>query len=782
MSAISCPLSGVCDAVGSYTDGAGHQAGLLVVVNYARLVFAPSSIPAPADAGPDPAVSFSAIRCDPLPSPPLTGPWLACDATGSYQTSSGATRAFVSTYDGTTWTVAPAPLPVDAAPTGDSLTSLSCVQSGGCTAAGSYGTNDGHSRALLETLASGIWSAGTAPLPASASAAAQLVNLGSLACPASGACTAVGTYTDQGLTRGVLFDQSGSSWSASVAPLPSDAAPGGPVRLSQVACPAAGSCTAVGTYPQVGATTAGFIIHLTGGVWTPSTAGRWPGDGPSSSYGLSTISCPAVTWCTAGGGYVNGPGLAEQIEYGATADSLSLTVPASPWTAATPETLSASVQPVPAGGSVAFYNDTLQVCSAPVDPTTGLATCSYTPAVHTDPGAPLQLYASYGGDATAAPVGAAGPVAQSVALAPTALTITTTINPVAAGGAVSYGATLSPFPLAPSRDPTVGFTDNGVAIPGCTALDVGAGGTVPCGVTAPSTGGSHVISAAYAGDATYAPASGSLAQTVLPPPVYCPVGTTHHAAGSPWAVAAMTADVAGTSCAGYWVATRSGGVTAIGEAPWLGDVSSIALNAPVVAIASTPDHRGYYLLGADGGVFAFGDAVFYGSTGGLHLNKPVVAMAVTPSGRGYWLTASDGGVFGFGDATFHGSTGGLRLNQPIVGMTADPQTGGYWLVAADGGMFDFGAPFFGSTGNLRLNQPVVGMAASPDGGGYILVARDGGVFGFGDSPFYGSLPALGVANPDVTTVAESSDGGGYYLINSLGTIWAFGDAPALGSA
>ena len=59
----------------------------------------------------------------------------------------------------------------------------------------------------------------------------------------------------------------------------------------------------------------------------------------------------------------------------------------------------------------------------------------------------------------------------------------------------------------------------------------------------------------------------------------------------------------------------------------------------------------------DGGIFTFGDAAFYGSAGGLALDAPIVGMAATPDGGGYWLVASDGGVFTYGDAGFEGSAG-----------------------------------------------------------------------------------------------------------------------------
>jgi hypothetical protein len=188
---------------------------------------------------------------------------------------------------------------------------------------------------------------------------------------------------------------------------------------------------------------------------------------------------------------------------------------------------------------------------------------------------------------------------------------------------------------------------------------------------------------------------------------------------------------------GFWSVTAGGKVTA-GGAPFFGDASSFALNAPIIDIAATPSGNGYWLLGSDGGIFSFGDAAFHGSTGGRRLNQPVVAMAATPSGNGYWLLASDGGIFSFGDAAFRGSTGNLDLNRPIVSMAATTTGRGYWLAASDGGIFSFGdAAFRGSTAGFALAHPIAGMARTGDGRGYWLVESDGvTVHPFGDAqPF-----------------------------------------------
>ena len=123
--------------------------------------------------------------------------------------------------------------------------------------------------------------------------------------------------------------------------------------------------------------------------------------------------------------------------------------------------------------------------------------------------------------------------------------------------------------------------------------------------------------------------------------------------------------------------------------------------------------------------------------GGQHLNAPIVAIAVTPDGRGYWEVASDGGIFNFGDAGYYGSMGGKPLNKPIVGIAAATDGAGYYEVATDGGVFNFGsAGFFGSAGNLHLNAPVVGIATAPDNHGYWTFATDGGVFNYGTGSLF----------------------------------------------
>ena len=232
---------------------------------------------------------------------------------------------------------------------------------------------------------------------------------------------------------------------------------------------------------------------------------------------------------------------------------------------------------------------------------------------------------------------------------------------------------------------------------------------------------------------------------------------------------------------GYWEVASDGGIFSFGDAGFYGSMGGKALNAPVVGITATPDGKGYWEVASDGGIFSFGDAGFYGSMGGKALNAPVVGITATPDGKGYWEVASDGGIFSFGDAGFYGSMGGKALNAPVVGFTATPDGKGYWEVASDGGIFSFGdAGFYGSMGGKALNAPVVGITATPDGKGYWEVASDGGIFSFGDAGFYGSMGGKAL-NAPVVGITATPDGKGYWEVASDGGIFSFGDAGFYGS-
>lgn len=796
-SSVSCPVSGWCVGVGSYTDTAAQQEGFLETLSNSVSAV---SLPLFDLGGPNPsaanAINLNRVTC------PSQG-W--CFAVGSYVDSAGNQQGVIATLSGGTWTAVPAPLgglnPASASNPGASLNDIGCSPPGPaaeyCIAVGTYRDVSGGQDGLIETLDNNTWNPLAAPVNGlnPASSTTPSVALGSVSCPGTGTCTAVGSYYDTSGYQQGLIVLMGTAISAMTLPTadlnPSPyfqtGAPG--LRLQKIVCPTTGMCAAVGAYQTASGAGDGLVATWsTGNPWTATTA-PIPTSEATFFYDLS---CPTAGWCVAVGRYSPSTNV-PPVEL--------ITLSDGTWTGSTPPNVDTgtddwsmllqSISCTQIGSCVAvgsthstdglidtLNNGTWSASSAPLgglSPPSGTGsnesaflTTVTCPTV--DACVALGQYADTSSDRQ-------GLIQEQHPQTATSTTVTSSANPIWAGSSATLTAAVTPSP----DGGTVTFYDGSEAVTGCSglALDL-ATSSATCTVTESAAGG-HPITADYSGTAMYGYSTGSMTETVQTPPP-CPTGVTHLATGEPWAIASMNSTIDNRLCAGYWVATRTGGVTAIGAAPWLGDMSGRVLNAAVIGIAATPSGDGYYLLGADGGVFTFGHAVFRGSTGSMHLNAPVVAMAGTPDGSRYWLAAADGGVFTFGNATFYGSMGGHHLNQPVVGMSADAQTGGYWLVASDGGVFAFDTPFYGSMGGQHLNQPVVGMTPQPNGNGYRLVAHDGGVFDFGEAAFYGSLPGEGVQNPQVTTMAASVDGNGYYLINGSGTIWNFGDAPYLGNA
>jgi hypothetical protein len=395
--------------------------------------------------------------------------------------------------------------------------------------------------------------------------------------------------------------------------------------------------------------------------------------------------------------------------------------------------------------------------------------------------------------------------------AATTTSVVSSLNPSAAGGAVTFTVTVAPAP----DGGTVSVSSDGSPI--CTVAVIAGVATCP---TSFSTANSYSIVATYNGDPDFDPSTSSppLSQvvqsapptatttsvrsslnpsvaggavtftvTVAPEPNGGTVSVTRDGLSIPGCSGRVLAGGKGTCTASFAAGSYSIAAAYTGD----GDFRASTARPVVQSVLPGPvppapvSAQGYWMVASDGGVFAgdapFGNAHFYGSTGNVHLNAPVVGMAATPDGHGYWLVASDGGIFSFGNAHFYGSTGNIHLNAPVVGMAATPDGHGYWMVASDGGIFSFGdAHFYGSTGNVHLNKPVIGMAADPNGDGYWLDASDGGVFSFGDAKFHGSTGNVHL-NAPIVGMAATPDGNGYWMVASDGGIFSFGNARFYGS-
>jgi hypothetical protein len=180
-----------------------------------------------------------------------------------------------------------------------------------CVAFGSYTDKSGDQEGLLDTeTGGGAWTSQEAPLPGPAASNPD-VKLLAAACQSAASCTAVGYYTGANGNGGsLLVDGLGLHWAAGEKSLPST--PDGGSSLNAIACPASGSCTAIGVEGN------GSVIQTgSGSNWTTPV----PDPEPTGVTGVAVthpwdVACGATTTLdcvvasTWGGGSTTGQFLA----------------------------------------------------------------------------------------------------------------------------------------------------------------------------------------------------------------------------------------------------------------------------------------------------------------------------------------------------------------------------------------------------------------------------------------------------------------------------------------
>jgi hypothetical protein len=233
----------------------------------------------------------------------------SCVSVGSYIDSANDIHGLIETLSKGSWSATTAPTaglnPAPSASPGG-LQALSCPVTSWCVAVGSYNDQAGNNDGQIDTLANGSWTAQTAPVISGAT----VMRLFDVACPAKGSCVAVGDYEDtSGDWHALTETLADGTWTAATLP-PGGLSPavGTLVVLDAVSCPAAGSCVAVGTYEDTAKARLGVLATLAGGTWTALTApeaGLSPPPAANPLTELFGVSCPKLGMCAAIGDYVN---------------------------------------------------------------------------------------------------------------------------------------------------------------------------------------------------------------------------------------------------------------------------------------------------------------------------------------------------------------------------------------------------------------------------------------------------------------------------------------------
>jgi serine/threonine protein kinase len=290
---VACAPAGNCMTVGQWLNpSTGYYTGM--VDTLANGTWTPSRLSLPANLGPDQEMELHAVAC------PAVG---NCVVVGSNYPSAGNNGwGLIQTLADGTWTAIEAPLPADAAQgdkAGGNLYGVTCTAPGACVAVGFYTQADGASQGLIETLRNGTWTPITAPPLTGEPGQVWLV---AVSCATTTSCAAVGYITGR---DGLIETLANGAWHSSVAPVPTGAAGLGSEQLSGVACPADGACVAVG-YVGTDQKSQGVIDTLANGTWTAATA-PLPANAARTgqSAGLSAVSCATASYCVASGGYTD---------------------------------------------------------------------------------------------------------------------------------------------------------------------------------------------------------------------------------------------------------------------------------------------------------------------------------------------------------------------------------------------------------------------------------------------------------------------------------------------
>lgn len=300
LESVSCPASGSCEAVGSYTDGSAKEQ-MMAVTETGGAWNQAAEIALPANAAANPDAHLVSLSC------PVVG---SCVAIGSYGDSANKLQMMAATESGGVWGGA-SQIPMPAGATSWELSSVSCSAPQSCVAVGLYHDGVSISRTMAITDTGGSWGqAAEVTLPTgAASGASTRTRLASVSCPATGACVAVGNYTTtSGVVEAMTATETSGSWRpATEIPAPANAFSAPEASFASVSCRSVGSCVTVGSYGMPSAYLSAMVATESDGSW--GAAGQItalppnPPTGEPASTLLSSVACPATESCVVVGLY-----------------------------------------------------------------------------------------------------------------------------------------------------------------------------------------------------------------------------------------------------------------------------------------------------------------------------------------------------------------------------------------------------------------------------------------------------------------------------------------------
>jgi hypothetical protein len=300
--AVSCPSNGNCSAGGTYLDASDHLQAFAINETSGSWGTA-IAIPGVVALNVGGLATLIGVSCASAGN---------CSATGGYTDSGSHPQSFVVDETSAVWgTAAAIPSMSTLGVGGSSPNAISCSSAGNCGVGGFYVDASSHDQAFVVNEVSGTWGTPSELAGSGTLNAGGVAEVSSISCKASGACAAIGDYTDSssGL-QGFVADEASGTWgSAQEVPGLTTLNVGGGAALGSVSCTAPGDCDAVGLYADTVNSSQAFYVDEVNGAW--GSAQEVPGTASLNASGGAaslTTSCSTYGNCTEGGYYADEAG------------------------------------------------------------------------------------------------------------------------------------------------------------------------------------------------------------------------------------------------------------------------------------------------------------------------------------------------------------------------------------------------------------------------------------------------------------------------------------------
>jgi hypothetical protein len=297
VSSVSCAAPGDCSAGGSY--GLGSNPGAFVAGEEHGTWGRAQRVPGLARLNTGKDAGIGSVSC---------GKPGDCSAGGFYSAGSVAapvSEAFVVTEMHGRWgTAQRLHIPGHVRGLSASISSVSCVSAGTCTAGGGYSSGSG-GQAFVAAEKHGKW--GTAVRILHRFKGVDL-GIGLVSCASAGSCAAAGGYSSGSAGQAFVVTAKHGRW-GEAEPVPGLARlnTGKDAQITSLSCGAPGNCTAGGYYtpaPAAAGLQDAFVVTEKHGAW--STARQVPGLARLKTDGISeilSVSCASAGDCSAAGSY-----------------------------------------------------------------------------------------------------------------------------------------------------------------------------------------------------------------------------------------------------------------------------------------------------------------------------------------------------------------------------------------------------------------------------------------------------------------------------------------------